>query len=280
MKRISLIIPLSLLILFAACDKISPDQYTVTPGGGSNGGGGGVWNNGSKVLVEKYTGPRCTNCPTADVTLDALHEQFGDQMIVIAINHPDGQGLPFPNQPDMRTDAGTEWDRWFGIDAIPAAYLNRIQTTQYSGSMNTIGNDIKTALEQDPAVDIDLSVNATDADLTIDVAVRILRDISSEVTLTLAVTEDSLVYKQTTPQGIDDEYVHNHILRDVITATWGDNINVSGRAGEVRYGTYHYNLGTVSGLVPQNSHIVAFASRKDDRTVLGSEEISLNTLFN
>lgn len=282
MKKILAILSGALLLL-SACDKISPDQLTISNCNGTGGtnNGGGTWTNGAvqRVLVEKYTGPRCTNCPSADVTLDALHEQYGDKLVVIAINHPTGQGDPFPNQPDMRTEVGTTWDQWFGIDAIPAAYLNRNQETQYTSSMSTIGNDIKTVTEQDAAASVSLTVDTNGTELTITAAVQLYTAIGSELTLTLAVTEDSLVYKQSTPQGIENEYVHNHMLRGVITGTWGDIIPIADEAGAVRYGTYHFNLESLPIQKARNCHIVAFVSKKDDRTVLNCDEVSLKPFY-
>lgn len=273
MKKSILILPLAAL-LFAACDKISADQYTMATGGS----GGSGWTNGGTqhALVEKYTGPRCVNCPNADITLDALHLQYGDQLVVISINHPVGQGEPFPNQPDLRTEVGSAWDTYFGINAIPAAYLNRDASVQYSGNMENIGSAIGAVVAHEPDVDLTLSAQADTASrqLDIDVNVHVYNSLSGALTITLALTEDSLVYRQSTPDGIVNDYVHNHMLREVLTATWGDELPLVGNAGEVKAKHFTCTV-TNSDIKLENCHVVAFISQKESRQVLNCNQTSL-----
>lgn len=262
------------LFCFAACDKIEPDQYTVATSGGS--GNGGRWSNGGTqcALVEKFTGPRCVNCPNADVTLDSLHVQYGEQLVVISINHPTGQGEPFPNQPDMRTEAGTAWDQYFGIGAIPAAYLNRNKAKQYSGSMDNLGSDIGALIHQDPSIELTINADGDTATRQIDITVsyHIYDRLEGDITLTLALTEDSLSYRQLHPsRGIVNDYIHNHMLRDVITDTWGDDIPTDGVAGESKVKNFTYTV-TNPDIKLQNCHVVGFISYKNDRSVLNCNQ--------
>ena len=263
MKRSFII--LATVALFAACDKIAPEEYTIYAGPSIE------WVQGDAgvapvqcAYVEKYTGPKCPNCPAADVTLDAAHQQYGERLVLVSVNHPTGQGIPFPNQPDMRTDDGTTWDKYWGINAIPAAYINRRTAMQYSGSMTNITADIGSAIAESPVVGV--SVAATDA--SIEVNLVFAQSYTDPLTLTLAVVEDSLVYRQINGDEIVDDYVHNHMLRDVITDVWGADVDCTGAAGEARKGTLSYTLP--AGVVKANCHIVAFVSDKQSRQVLNS----------
>ena len=273
MKKIFLgLIGLIGLMGLTCCDKIADDERTISTGGTSNWGSGEM----HRVFVEKYTGPKCTNCPMADETLEAAHQQYGDKLVVISVNHPVGQGVPFPNQPDLRTEGGTAWDEYLGINEIPAAYINRDRTKKYSGSMNNIIGDIAAALEGEPAIAIDLSVTRDGNNLTISAGVRMLQTVEGGLTLTLALTEDSIEYKQSMPNGdIVNDYKHNHMLRDLITNTWGDDIPMSGNAGEHKVGSFTYTIADPT-IVIENCHIVAFVSRKDDRTVLNCAQYNID----
>lgn len=274
MKKNILAILTVAAFLFSACDKINPDEYTTQAGGGDSN-----WQNVhvQRALVEKYTGPKCPNCPNADVTLDAAHAQYGDRLIIISVNHPTGQGEPFANQPDLRTEDGTAWDTWLGINSIPAAYLNRNRATQYTGSMSDIMGAIGDMIARDPLCDIAVTATATGDSITIDVDVEFLNTIEEATTITLALTEDSLVYKQSMPDGSrQDDYVHNHMLRDVITATFGDDVPMQGIAGEHKVGRYTYRLPDVEpAIVPANCHIVAFLSYRDSRKIINSAECTI-----
>ena len=273
MKKTFLIINFSLLVLFASCDKVS--EYTTTSGSG----GPSNWQNVNqqRALVEKYTGPKCPNCPNADVTLDAAHQQYGDRLIVISVNHPVGQGEPFANQPDLRTEDGTAWDTWLGINSIPAAYLNRDRSTLYDGSMSNIVAAIGDVVSRDPLCNIGVTATSIGDSIDIEVDVEFLNTIAGATTLTLALTEDSLVYKQSMPDGTrQDDYVHNHMLRDVITATFGDDVPMQGIAGEHKVGHYGYRLPvTDPAIVPANCHIVAFLSYRDSRKIINCAECTI-----
>lgn len=255
---------MGLMGLTTACDKIEEGEYTVYDGAVvSWTAGSPIANPVQRAYVEKYTGPRCSNCPTADATLAAIHNE---NVVVVSINHPTGQGMPFPGEPDMRTDGGTAWDQYFGINAIPAAYINRDRTTQYLGEMGNIVSALNTALGQEPTVALEVSaVHGAKVDITVDL--QFLRSYSNPVTLTAAIIEDSLVYKQLLPDNsMDETYAHNHMLRKVITGFWGRDIEANGTEGEALRGTLSFAPAEDINLA--NSHIVVFVSDKNSRRVL------------
>lgn len=269
MKK-NIIIICATALLFAACDKIPVDQYTIGTSGSSE------WQNANlhRVYVEKYTGPKCPNCPAADITLDEAHHRFGDRLVIISVNHPVGQGTPFPNDPDLRCEDGTTWDNYFGINAIPAAHLNRDRSKQYSGPMSTIAADIEAAINQAPQAGVEVGATASGDTINITVDVQLFRQINEGLTLTLALTEDSLVYRQSNGDEVVENYVHNHMLRDVITDVWGNDIPTEGNSGEHKIGQFTYVV-TNSEIQLQNCHIVALLSRKSDRYVLNCAECTI-----
>lgn len=266
MKKIVLgLVGLMGLMEFVGCDKIEESEYTVFDGAVV------TWQTSEKSItpvqrayVEKYTGPRCSNCPNADVTLAGIHN---DNVVMVSINHPTGQGMPYPDQPDLRTDGGNAWDAWFGINAIPAAYLNRNRSTQYQGSMSNIVNDINEALTINPTVAMEAEAHNVSGKVNITVNLQFMKEYRDEVTLTVALVEDSLCYKQLLPDGsYDENYVHNHMLRKVITGFWGRNVEAIGAEGEALTGSLSFTPD--DDIVLANSHIVAFISDKGTRKVL------------
>ena len=260
------------LLLFAACDKIPEGEYTIFSGINA------TWSTPSdevsishdqRALVEKYTGPKCVNCPLADETLDAAHHQIGDQLVVVSINHPTGQGIPFNGDPDMRTPGGTAWDEYFGINAIPAAYLNRRTSTQYSSAMTNITAAVQSAIAEQPVVAIAATaVQQTEGQLSIKVRMEMLQAYSKPMTLTVALIEDSLVYRQTTPTGVVNAYKHNHMLRDVLTDYWGTEVQADGTQGEVREAQFATYTLKNPDIKLENCHVVAFVSDRASRQVL------------
>lgn len=266
MKKIFIgLIGLLGLIGLNGCDKIEPEEYTVYDGAVVN------WMESTttvepvqRVYVEKFTGPRCSNCPLADVTLEGIHN---DKVIMVSINHPTGQGTPYPNQPDMRTTGGNEWDKYFGINAIPTAFINRDRTLQFQGDMSNIVGAINQALTEEPIVAIDLHSTLKNNMVDVSAYMHFEKDYPDQVTLTVALVEDSLVYKQLLPDGsMDENYAHNHMLRKVVTSYWGTPLPIEVKKGDGLIGTLEFLLG--NDFVPEHCHLVAIISDKNSRKVL------------
>lgn len=271
------IIALAAALAFAACDKISTDQYVLFAGSVAQ------WADGTPVAtpvqrahVDKYTGPKCSNCPMADVTLEAALATHGDRMTLIAVNHPSVQGLPYPNEPDLRTSHGTAWVQFYGITGIPAALLNRNTASTFSSSMPSISGAIADAIAQQPTLALEVEAAAEGSSVTIDVNMQFLADIAEPLTLTLALTEDSLAYKQLLPDAsVNPTYVHNHMLRDVVTDTWGTPIEAQGRSGECRKATFRYAPSNPD-IKLENCHIVALVSYKESRQIVNCAECHIS----
>lgn len=260
-------------MLFTACDTIPENEYCIFAGAVLNWEQGESFEAEQNAYVEKYTGPKCPNCPSADVTLDGAHQQYGERLVLISVNHFEGQGENFNGYPDMRTEDGTTWDKYYGINAIPAAYINRRTATQYSGTMSNITADIGTALAETPKIGLRVSASDEDRDGRVDIEVDLCfaENVARPLALTLALTEDSLVYKQSMPDGTrQEDYVHNHMLRDVITDVWGADVNATGAAGESLKATVRFTVAEDFKI--ENCNIVALVSDKETREVLNSAQ--------
>lgn len=277
MKRILLgIVGVMGIMGYWACDKIASDEYTVYDGAVFQWSGGEGAPAVQRAYVEKYTGPHCINCPLADETLDDAHNTYGEKLVLVSINHyDDEQGAPYPNQPDMRTIAGNTWAKYFGINALPAAYLNRDRSKQYTSSMSDIKNAIGSAIGASCKVGIRDSAAISGGKVTLTVDLQFYQKIEEELTVTAAVIEDSLAYKQSTPtNGVVPDYRHNHMLRDVVTGYWGCDLEADGTVGEKVHGSLDFTLP--EGCVQQNCKVVVFVSEKKSRKVLNSAECHIN----
>ena len=120
-----------------------------------------------------------------------------------------------------------------------------------------------------------LDVKATRGDkVTIEVGIEFLQDVDQPLTLTLALTEDSLVYWQISTTGLKKDYAHNHMLRDVITNVWGIDIDATGTKGECRKAQFKYTLP--EGVKVEKCHVVAMVSDKASLHVLNSKECTID----
>ena len=77
------------------------------------------------MLLEDYTGARCTACPAAAITAEGLATTYGSKLVIIAAHVtffavPAGTYLL-----DLRSDAGDTWSADFGTTQLPIGMVNR-----------------------------------------------------------------------------------------------------------------------------------------------------------
>jgi hypothetical protein len=271
---------LASLALLASCDKIEEGDYTTFAGAaGTWVNGEGVTDQSQRVLLEKYTGPRCVNCPTADVVITTAMGTFGNKLIPVAIHDSSYFGNPLADV-DLRTDDGNTWSTSFGLltAAKPLALLNRQKSgdvfIQYvpTGSMD---GDIQSILSQSAKVAVAVEAGTANDTMTIDVNLQFLQNVSDALTLTLFIMEDSIVAPQEMPDGTENvNYIHNHVLRDVITDVWGNDVDADGKQGTKRFCRFKYT-GMKSNWNLEHCHIVAFVSYKTSRSILNAAECEI-----
>ncbi|MBR1784986.1 MAG: Omp28-related outer membrane protein [Bacteroidales bacterium] len=264
-------------MLFAACDKIAEGEYTTFAGISATWSEGPALQATQRAYVEKYTGPSCINCPLADVTIENAHESLGESLVAVSINHWEGMGMPFAGQPDMRTDDGTAWDKYFGVSSLPSAYINRNTEKRYRSSMEDILAGLQSAVGEQPSVALEVSAEqGAGGGIAVVADIQFEKAVAGQLTLTLALIEDSLRYKQLTPDnGVVDDYVHNHMLRDVMTDLWGADVDAEGRAGERRRAVFsEYNVKNAD-IKLENCHVVAFVSERGSKRVLNSAQCTI-----
>lgn len=280
MKRLYKILTIMLVggLLFGACDKIEENEYIVFSGAaGTWYDGDGVADHSQRVFLEKYTGVRCTNCPRADEAIAAAQTAYDSKLIAVAIHDSSVFTSPYSNSPDLRTDDGDAWSKALGVfsaGSYPAAIMSRTPAaTGWEIFTPTSGIESRAdAILAQPAT-IAIAVQSTleDSTVAIGVDLEFLTDVSGDLTLTLLLMEDGIVATQVQPDGTrETDYVHNHVLRDVITDIWGLDVEADGMSGTKRYVMVSYKPNADWNL--SNCHIVAFVSDKATKQVLNVAE--------
>lgn len=271
MKKLFLTIAAA-AFFFAACDKIEEDQYLIYSGSTA------TWQDGSRiatpansVFLEKYTGMRCTNCPQADTVISALQGTYGNSLVVVAVHALDAFAKPYNGNEDLRTEVGNAWVSNFGITSLPKILINR-NSGQLSADAAATAIEAELARPQSVAMELTTSYNAASRKVQITPNIEFLQDVEGQLTLTLVITEDSIVGKQASGSTHIENYVYNHVLRTAVTDLWGTDIEAEGRAGECRKGAFSYTLPETwpngKEVAPAKCHIVAFVSDKESKRIL------------
>ena len=225
-------------------------------------------------LIEEYTSTLCMYCPLGHQLFEKWAKSRND--LIIVANHNSGMGKTDP----MITTESDLLAMAFPTSGMPSAAFNRFYNADegavnfpvgYNSSYHEmlIDQTLNPFIEQTnsiptfAAVDLKADYNENTRQLNINVSGEAVADfktfVGEDAVLTVYLLEDSIVATQKCPDySIDKEYVHNHVLRDVVSKNvFGDAINWTDD-------THYSNDFTVTldgSWNVKNMNVVAFISR-------------------
>ena len=271
LKILSVIV--SFIMVFTACDKVNPPYQT----------GFDCESGNQNVLIEDYTGHTCVNCPGAAETAHDIKSNCEERVIIIAV-HAGYFALPAESGNytyDFRTNAGNEWNDFFGIVSNPNGVVNRVsENGNYILGPGLWAEQATKLLAQNCPVNIEIenTFSITENKLTTKVNADFIEKIEGEYNLIVCITEDHIIKPQKNNDAgigtIPDilEYEHMHVLRATLGGTWGQTfINGKVDAGQTVSKSLEISFENREWLA-ENCNVVAFITKKDDKSVLQVNE--------
>lgn len=270
MKRTLLYIALAACMTgFVSCDVIDEnDRYIEVENGGSD--------KVQRLLIEEFTGHRCVNCPDGAAIVHDIQEYYPGRVVVVGI-HAGMLAMPLGEFSDQNfiTPEGMTYYNTFGVQGNPAAMLNRSRFTGEDWAIRTKEKWMTysiSELEKEPCCEVTPTVtyDAATREVSITTEVEAYSNMPANLNLQVLVVESNIVGKQLKPGDVvDEEYVHNHVLRKAVNDTWGESI-VSLVEGEKA--TYTSSVTLDEKWVAENCHIVVFVYENDTKHVLQCNE--------
>lgn len=259
-------------ILTFGCDEIvAPIDLQITP-------------TGRRVLVEEFTGVRCVNCPEGSKKIKELieNEIYGDYVIPISI-HAGFFANPYDSSLyDFRTPQGSslQTNLLGPVGGYPAASINRTiypnETELPIALSKWAGYIIQDILEL-PKVEVDITptYDSTSRQLSVTVDLDFSETVTTSLGISVMILENDIVDYQLTKNGKEHDYVHQHVLRTMLTNYAGESIAIGQtKAGSTPTFTYTFTLPTAWNA--DNCEIVAFVSQKGtDLNVLQANKVHL-----
>lgn len=231
-----------------------------------------------KIVIFDFTGIRCSNCPDAHETLEQLLGVHGSKIIPIAI-HCTSLAIPYGSNYDLdfTTEGGDEIAEEFGITAIPTGLVN------YYNKNNLIGHtawadEIVQYIEKEAELKIDISniYDETSKSLTSEITTTTLSDFDANLKLVVFLLESNIIENQATNEGdgIIYDYEHKHALRNILTATFGDEIlSNPALTDSEEIKTFTTTLSDEWNAT--NCNIVAFVYNDETKQIINVEEAHL-----
>ena len=267
-------------LLVAGCEEIPP---TINPGQTNRGQDTlSTGDQPKQVLIEEFTGIRCVNCPAGSQAIEGLKDIYQNQLVVVSI-HGGSFANPYDeSQYDFRTSDGDDLFTLMGTPfGYPSAVVNRkifpgeslLQTGR-----NKWPNFIAEESQLEPSVNlfIENDYDAMNGTLSIDVTAVFLETFEEnfELRLSVLITENDVVDLQLTPEGLQNDYAHKHVLRDVVSSFDGDLITESKQAGSSI--KYSYATSLSPSWKAEDCKVVAFVNAAgNQKTIFQAHEESV-----
>ena len=229
----------ALMALLALTFSVKAQQYVSTEPANRN------------VILEEFTGRGCGYCTDGHRIANELMAAHPDRLWAINIH---AGGYAQTSYPNMITQDGNTIHGGFSISGYPTGVVNR--TTGNGIDRGQWGNQANTQLNQASECNIGgmVVLNPETRMATITVEVYYTGNSSVDQNyLTVAMLQDSILGSQADygnynpSQWLNGQYVHMHILRDVISeSAWGDPITPTTQ-GTLITRTYSYQIPEVIG---------------------------------
>lgn len=234
-RILSLFFFVSMLIF--SCEEIGPPVNL--DGGGNN--NGGDTSNPRVVLIEEFTAVQCVNCPKGQDIVDQLLDSFPGRIEVIEI-HSGSLAKPiYPTDPDFRCQAADDLTSYLGpFPFQPSAAIDRKSWEVGPGDFERLvdrnfwSTFVKKELDSvsNVKLTIDRTYNAASRELNVTLNVNFLKDVTDIINATILITESGIIAAQDDgPVTVVPDYVHEFVLREVMTNYTGELINADKTAG-------------------------------------------------
>ena len=206
-------------------------------------------NNNTKkhILLEDYTGHKCTNCPAAAVIAKQLEDDTSLNVILVSV-HAGAGGAFQETDSEFITDFTTEAGDVYVVD-MPGMFANPLGTINRNptGANNTVWhassswvNTVNTETSASLLANIQVQANhfPSTNGLFIHTETEFKDNLSGDYHLILYLIRESVIAPQKMGDGsIDHHYHHHSVLSDNINGTWGSLIS----SGSVNSGSKYYN---------------------------------------
>lgn len=181
-----------------------------------------------RLLIEQFTTARCVNCPAGH---ERIEEGLAGDDRIIYVAHHAGFGTDRFTLPQSTTYLSL-----YGSDNTYAPAIMYDRTCLYGEGASDKGTPVSTIgtpemvrhladvrLAEPAVVTLDLDYRVVNGKIVVQVKGESLINLS-EARVNVYLTENGLFAPQ---EGADNpfEYRHNHVLRSVLTSTWGNSLS-------------------------------------------------------
>ena len=234
------------------------------------------------ILLEEFTGHKCTSCPRGTREISRLKTIFGEQLIPIGIHtgffaNPNAPGsfmytTDFRILDDENKDIGRAYTDAFTVSGNPRGIVNRVgiakAETQWEANINAVKDDAPDAVLR--LANYYDSINHV---VRSQVEIDWKKTSSDEYHIQLYVIEGKIIDWQLDGTFNDPNYEHKFVLRKIVNSTFGKELKpaVEGESENFQY-IYKLDLNWKA----KDAEVVAFIFNNDENAY---EVIQANSAY-
>lgn len=178
----------------------------------------------TNVVMETCTGTWCGYCPCGHQIINSILVSY-PKTVVLCYHGPPNYGNP----QDPWTSTGYPMIQLFGMTSYPTGVINRASGIVSRSSWFSF---VSSYASQPPNVRVTLTnptINYTTRKITGTVSATALQNLTGAYSIFVAITENHLIYPQNIysacgTAGIQNDYIHDHVVRALITPTTGTQL--------------------------------------------------------
>jgi hypothetical protein len=203
-------------------------------------------------VLEECTGTWCQWCPCGHTVMAQILAAMPNA-IMIGYHGPVGSSDPWDDFP------GNQILSLLGFSGYPTAVIDRtgapLSRSAWSSTMNQRYNVPATV-----SITMDKTFNKITRELSADINVMALENLTGEYKLSFLLLEDGLIYGQTgnTSCTGGTNYVHHHVVRAMINGSNGEELNGVNPWNQGQTITKNIQYTVPSVVIPDSCELVAF----------------------
>jgi len=227
------------------------------------------------VLLEDLTGVQCPNCPKGAAAIEDILTKLPNNVVAVGV-HGTFLTKPLPESKyDFRNPKSIALEEFLKpFLGKPSAHINR---KFFEGEFYTAVDApelwqayVEKELKAQHVMDLSLvkTYDAASRQLNVTVNATPLIDETGNYKISVYLTESGIVDPQENQGTIIQEYEHNHVLRDMLTAAIGDELASNLVKNKLISRTFTYTIPAAFN--DANMELVAMVARSngDDKSVL------------
>jgi len=235
------------------------------------------------VLLEEFTGVRCVNCPPAHDNIDnIIATRPQGRVISVSMHNMNPLAEPYEDE-YFRTDEGIAIsDHVGGTNFIPSGVVDRFN---FDGDTTIIELRTKWAalvdvqLAKATPVNVTVSIRGYDPEtrtLIVNVWLHFTQAVSDKHHISVMIIESGIIATQSMPppQPADSNYVHNRVLRGMMTPWNGTPLMCNLTMGTVIEKDFAIVLGET--WVPEGCEVIAFVHKSSGFDVLQAASVKVS----